>query len=419
MSNTIKIKRGSGAPTSLAYGELGWDKTNKALYIGDSDGNSKLVGAPLPLSIANGGTGNATGLAASATKLATARTIMINLASTSVASFNGTANITPGVRGILPVAHGGTGVGSAVKAGLAYYNLGSFSGKTVADLQTALDDWLADYYTLPNASCYFTCGSSWITCWNNKDTTTELEAGLRFTVTLVGSYSNSNYTCLKLYNYNSGIDYTVAKYNGTWGKMYKTTTEWSTPVFYGAKSLTDADLLDELADGKSGKYYGSNITNAPDTGWWHIDTNSSGSAYASITAINYAGTKLAHTVYRNGTLNDWTIINNPNYITGLTGNVQEQLDSKTSIELLWENASPSTSLASGATITLAQTGYAFLIVIGNWQTGNESVMPPTILLPGKTSFLNAFHDTRVCRYLTCNTSTENGVTLTGDTVTIG
>ena len=49
------------------------------------------------------------GTAASATKLATARTIRTNLSSTKAASFNGTANITPGVTGVLPVANGGTG----------------------------------------------------------------------------------------------------------------------------------------------------------------------------------------------------------------------------------------------------------------------------------------------------------------------
>lgn len=53
------------------------------------------------------------GTAAAATKLATARTIRTNLASTSAASFNGTANVTPGVSGVLPVANGGTG-GSSV-----------------------------------------------------------------------------------------------------------------------------------------------------------------------------------------------------------------------------------------------------------------------------------------------------------------
>ncbi len=49
-------------------------------------------------------------LAASADKLATARTIRTNLASTAAASFDGTANITPGVTGTLPLANGGTGV---------------------------------------------------------------------------------------------------------------------------------------------------------------------------------------------------------------------------------------------------------------------------------------------------------------------
>lgn len=34
MANTIQIKRGSGAPGSLADGELGFDKTNNILYIG-------------------------------------------------------------------------------------------------------------------------------------------------------------------------------------------------------------------------------------------------------------------------------------------------------------------------------------------------------------------------------------------------
>lgn len=53
--------------------------------------------------------------AASATKLATARTIRTNLASTSTASFNGTDNVTPGVTGILPVANGGTGQNSLAK----------------------------------------------------------------------------------------------------------------------------------------------------------------------------------------------------------------------------------------------------------------------------------------------------------------
>lgn len=59
---------------------------------------------------------DATANAVSATKLTTARTIRTNLAATTAASFNGTADAAPGVTGILPVANGGTGASSAAGA---------------------------------------------------------------------------------------------------------------------------------------------------------------------------------------------------------------------------------------------------------------------------------------------------------------
>lgn len=77
---------------------------------------SSLSGLTTPLSAAQGGTGNNTGNAATATVLATSRTIQTNLASTSAVSFNGSANITPGVTGNLPVANGGTGASNAPNA---------------------------------------------------------------------------------------------------------------------------------------------------------------------------------------------------------------------------------------------------------------------------------------------------------------
>ena len=73
-----------------------WDYTNsKWVYMADVDGNNTFYGN-----------------ASTATKLATARTIRTNLASTSTASFDGSANITPGVTGTLPVTNGGTGLTS-------------------------------------------------------------------------------------------------------------------------------------------------------------------------------------------------------------------------------------------------------------------------------------------------------------------
>lgn len=84
---------------------------------------------------------NSIGVAPSATKLETAKTIRTNLASTSAASFNGTTNITPGVTGILPVANGGTGVNNieSLKSTLGGNKVGDILYTVRNDLD---DNWL-------------------------------------------------------------------------------------------------------------------------------------------------------------------------------------------------------------------------------------------------------------------------------------
>lgn len=62
------------------------------------------------------GVANWLGNANTATKLATARTITANLASSTAGSFDGSANITVGVTGTLPIANGGTGATTAAAA---------------------------------------------------------------------------------------------------------------------------------------------------------------------------------------------------------------------------------------------------------------------------------------------------------------
>ena len=88
---------------SNAHEELFEGKADKQHQHSTDD----IISGTLP--IERGGTGNTTGLATSATKLATARTIRTNLGSTSTASFDGTTNVTLGVTGTLPIANGGTG----------------------------------------------------------------------------------------------------------------------------------------------------------------------------------------------------------------------------------------------------------------------------------------------------------------------
>lgn len=66
--------------------------------------------------VTHGGVANWLGNANTATKLATARTITANLASRTAGSFDGSANITVGVTGTLPIANGGTGATTAAAA---------------------------------------------------------------------------------------------------------------------------------------------------------------------------------------------------------------------------------------------------------------------------------------------------------------
>jgi hypothetical protein len=77
---------------------------------------------------------NTTGSAAT---LTTARTIQTNLASTSSASFNGSANITPGVTGTLPVGSGGTGL-TSIPHTVTIYTSGSGTYTTPANCKAIL-----------------------------------------------------------------------------------------------------------------------------------------------------------------------------------------------------------------------------------------------------------------------------------------
>lgn len=77
---------------------------------------TELIDAPWTISVLSSETG-ITGIVSPpdgtcATTLINARTVQTNLASTSAASFDGSANITPGVTGTLAVGNGGTGLTS-------------------------------------------------------------------------------------------------------------------------------------------------------------------------------------------------------------------------------------------------------------------------------------------------------------------
>ena len=74
---------------------------------------ASILSLTTPLSTANGGTGNANGTVA---RLTTPRSFQTNLGSTSAITFDGTANVSLGVTGILPIANGGTGASTGSNA---------------------------------------------------------------------------------------------------------------------------------------------------------------------------------------------------------------------------------------------------------------------------------------------------------------
>ncbi len=123
---------GQGSGGAVVWGDIeekpGWMENN----IGSST-KPVYVAAGVPMACGGSLAVDITGNAATATALKTARNLQVNLASSVAASFNGKANASIGVTGVLPVANGGTGasslagvtVGTANKLGTV--NVGSAS----------------------------------------------------------------------------------------------------------------------------------------------------------------------------------------------------------------------------------------------------------------------------------------------------
>jgi len=109
--STVPIASGGTGQTTqqAALNALAGGVVTSGQYLRGNGTNvtmSAIQAADIPAQIASNTTG-------SAATLTTARNIQTNLASTTAASFNGSADVTPGVTGVLPMANGGTGVFSA------------------------------------------------------------------------------------------------------------------------------------------------------------------------------------------------------------------------------------------------------------------------------------------------------------------
>lgn len=128
---------------------------------------------------------------------------------------------------VLPVEFGGTGGTTAKDARknlgisdkfIQVNNLGNMSGKTVADLQNALKDWLNGSVS-KFACCCFDANVSWINLWNSQDFVTTLISGNWWTASIIATYSNGNYAKLLLTSYNSNEVLTVVLNNGNFQEL--------------------------------------------------------------------------------------------------------------------------------------------------------------------------------------------------------
>ena len=108
-----------------------------------------------------------------------------------------------------------------IDAVASYYQLGNMSGKTIADLQTALDTWLDSYCNIPNATANFSADKDWVTAWNSSDTTKTISAGGQWQVAIIARYSTKAYTQLRISYYSDEQVYYVVRSNSTWSPAHQ------------------------------------------------------------------------------------------------------------------------------------------------------------------------------------------------------
>jgi hypothetical protein len=175
MANTVtlKIKRGSGVPSSLSAGELALDTTNKALYAGDGTSVISLGGEGAFVDKTSAQTiggvktfsetivGSVNGNAATATALQTARDISLTGDATGTASsFSGAANAEIAVT----LANSGVSAGTHTKvtvdakgrvtvgANLEAADIPTLTSAKISDFDTQVRTSRLDQMAAPTAS---------------------------------------------------------------------------------------------------------------------------------------------------------------------------------------------------------------------------------------------------------------------------
>lgn len=259
-------------------------------------------------------------LAEEAVKLQTGRTIRTNLGSTSAATFDGSANITPGVTGTLSVANGGTG--GTTKTAAITNLLGGLS-PSADDLSDARA--VARYVEASGIPSYFTG----LNVWNYIKTKTDpLYATSGHTHAVFSTTANgfapksdgsaTKYLCAdgSWKVVNSGV--TGVKGNAE--TTYRTGNVNLTPANIGAAAADHTHSYLPLAGGTLTGTLTSRALTPSANNTYNIGTSSS--KYANVYATNFIGNVTGNvTGSLSGNATTATTANRLNKTLTLTGNV--------------------------------------------------------------------------------------------------
>lgn len=314
------------------------------------------------------------GTADVATKLATTRSVQTNLESTSATNFDGTANITPGVTGVLPPNNGGTG--NAFNSSQMVETLTGITSALSFTLPTGLDvkarTWVftvvgSSTNGFPDNQVYtgFLLGGT----GSNRFRWFTMADGNHIWYTAVGNYTRTGdtYTIDSLVWTKYADDSTVVHNTGT--ETIAGNKTFSSPIkgaIYNRDLTADTDtktlvesLLTEFGNNTpfsiSYTTYDSKLTDSPiDTQYLLVEIHSRANARVYVRVTDTAN-RSAVTSYSNGTVNPWERVTTDSYAVHNTGNEAVagiKTFSSSIVGSVTGNAGTATKLATARTIAV-------------------------------------------------------------------